>query len=134
MSLAIRLGISRARGFAEGQVWSYQTRIGEASSRLLINKIEYDPNLGLIYHISISDVRVNNPGAPSGFTTKLQHAPVSRKTLEQSCIKVLDHASPNPEYLVGYSEWKIRFTAGDAGVFTVPVSEIVDSIEKAINQ
>jgi hypothetical protein len=52
----------------EGQVWSYKTRPGEESSRVLINKIEAMPKLGKVFHISVSAVKVKNPQIAGGFS------------------------------------------------------------------
>lgn len=134
MSLASALGAVNASDFAEGQVWAYRARAGEESSTLLINKIESDPDLGAIYHVSVSGVRVKNPHAPSGLTTDLPHFPVSNKTLEQSCIKIVGHGKPNPQYLEGYAEWRGAFNRGNAGIFTISVAEIVDIVESTLNR
>jgi hypothetical protein len=120
--------------FAEGQVWSYHTRPGETGSTILINKIEIHPVLKTIYHIGIFVARVKDPWAPSGVATRLPHFPVSTQTLEKSCIELIGHAEPDPEYLDGYAIWKKEFDQGRAGIFTVTVAEIVDIIETAINQ
>jgi hypothetical protein len=123
-----------AQDFAEGQVWSYRSRPAEEGSVLLINKIEVDPKLGQIFHISVLEVRVKNKRSPSGMTSELPHFPVSRKTLESSCVAMLRTAKPNPEYMEGYGEWRREFLKGKAGVFDIPVSQIVESIEDVINQ
>ena len=134
MSLASFFGFASAHDFQAGQVWAYKTRDGEAASTLLIDKVESDPKLGKIFHVSVSGVRVKNPKAASGLTTDLPHFPVSTQTLEQSCIRIVGHAEPNPAYLPGYAEWKRAFDQGQAGVFTIPVAEIVGGIESAISQ
>jgi hypothetical protein len=134
MSLLSLFGLSRAADFSEGQVWSYKARAGEEGSTLLINKVEVDPGLGPIFHISIANVRVKNPRTSSGITTDLPHFPVSKKTLDESVLKLISKSKANPEYLAGYKEWKSAFDKGSAGIFTIPVQEIVGFIEKAINQ
>lgn len=122
------------RQFAEGQVWEYHNRAGEPGSTLLINRIEIEPNIGEVFHISVRDVRVKNARAPDAVSTELPHFPVSRTTLESSVTTLLGHAPANPEYLEGYTTWRAAFEDGDAGVFTLPVREIVDVIETTINQ
>jgi hypothetical protein len=134
MSIASFLGFAQARDFSEGQVWSYKTRPGEENSTLLINKVDTDPRLGAIFHVSISDVSVRNPRAPSGVTSDLPHFPVSKQTLEQSCVKLLGERSPNADYREGYAEWRSAFDRGEAGVFSISVSEIIGGVERAINQ
>lgn len=119
--------------FAEQQVWSYQTRKGEERSTVLINKVENDPKLGQIFHISIANVRVKNPREPSGISNELPHFPVSKQTLETSCTKLAGESAPNPEYLDGYNEWKRAFDQGRAGVFTGTVAAIIQIVEDALN-
>ena len=125
---------SWAASFAEGEVWSYKTRAGETDSTLLINKIENDPRLGVIYHISVLGVLVKSRHAPSGVTRELPHIPVGRETLEASCIRMVGRSAPNPAYADGYAQWRQAFEEGQAGVFNIPVSEIVGVVESAINQ
>ena len=134
MSLLAFLGFARAADFSEGQVWSYKTRAGEEASTFLINKIEFHPKLGSIYHVSVSGVKIKNPRTPTGITSELPHFPVSKETLNKSITKLAGKSKINPEYQQGYQEWKSAFDKGDAGIFTIPVAEIVGVVEKAINQ
>ena len=57
ISLAL-LGFGQvsAQSFAEGQVWEYKTRPGETGSLLRIAKVDRDPKLGDVFHISIVGV------------------------------------------------------------------------------
>jgi hypothetical protein len=123
-----------AQEFKEGQVWSYRTRVNEQGSTLLINKVESEPKLGSIFHISVSGVKVKNRRAPGGVTQELPHLPVSRKTLEESVLKLAGTTAPNPSYREGYATWKQAFDAGNAGIFTIPVAEIVGFVEKTVSQ
>ncbi len=123
-----------AQEFKEGQVWSYHTRPNEQGSTLLINRVESHAKLGAIFHISVSGVKVKNRRAPGGITNDLPHFPVSRKTLEDSVVKLVGTSAPNPAYREGYATWKQAFEAGNAGIFTISVAEIVGFIEKAVNQ
>lgn len=122
------------RQYAEGQVWTFRARAGEEGATLLINRIEQHPRFGAIYHISVFGVRLDNPRAPGGATTELPHFPVSRETLDKSCLELQGVREPNPEYLRGYGEWREVFDAGRAGVFDIPVAEIVDIVQSAITK
>lgn len=133
-SLLSFLGMANARDFAEGQLWSYKNRPGEDGSRVLINKVETDPQLGRVFHISVSKVRVKNPRAAGGVTSELPHFPVSKSTLEQSVVKLMGTSKPNPAYLEGYTEWKRAVDSGTGGVFTIPVAEIISAVERVVNQ
>lgn len=134
MALASFFGFAQAHDFAAGEVWSYRTRSGEEGSTLLINKVEPDQKLGLIFHISVSGVHVKNRRAASGETKELPHFPVSKETLEKSCIKRVGKTKPNENYREGYNQWKQAFDQGQAGVFTIPVSEIISFVESTVNQ
>ncbi len=125
---------ARPQEFKAGQVWSYRTRPNETGSTLLIDKVESDARLGSIYHVSVTGLKVKNPRAPDGETRELPHFPVSRKTLEDSVLKLMGNSAPDPQYLEGYATWKQAFDAGNAGIFTIPVGEIVGFIEQTLNQ
>ena len=134
MSLFSILGLTNANGYSEGQVWSYKTRPGEEESTVLINKVESHEKLGKIFHISVSGVKVKNPHIAGGFSSDLPHFPVSEETLKKSLTKLAGKSKPNPEYLEGYNTWKEAFDAGQAGIFTISVSEIIGFVEVTINK
>jgi hypothetical protein len=124
--------LGAAPDFNEGQVWSYKARPGEEESTLLINKLEDDPKLGHIYHISISKVQIKS--GPGVFTDQMPHLPVSRQTLELSCTNLVGRSEPNPMYLPGYRMWKQAFDAGHAGIYTISIAEILDLAEKMLQK
>ncbi|REC62848.1 hypothetical protein DRF65_08480 [Chryseobacterium pennae] len=120
--------------YSVGQEWNYKTRPIEANSTLTILKIEEYPKTGKVIHISISGLKMRNPDSPSGFAEKLTHIPMSEEALDKSVTKVYKENSKMPDSLEmdGYSTWKKEFDKGDAGVFAIPVSEIVSVMEKLI--
>lgn len=134
MSLFSMFSFAKAAEYSEGQVWSYKTRAGEEKSTVLINKIEINEKLGNIYHISLNEVKVENPHIADGFSSNLPHFPVSEETMKKSLVKLIGKSAPNPDYLEGYNTWKTAFDAGEAGIFTISVSEIVSFIEEVINK
>lgn len=134
MSLLSFFRIASSQDYAESQVWSYKARKGEETSRVLINKVETNPKLGNIFHISVSGVKVKNPRIAGGISTDLPHFPVSEETLKKSLTKLTGKSLPNPDYYEGYQTWKSAFDKGEAGVFTIDVADIVGVIEQAINK
>ncbi len=101
MSLLSMFSFAKAEQFSEGQVWSYETRIGEENSTVLINRIETNEKFGKIYHISLNEVKVKSPHIAGGFSTELPHFPVAEETLKKSLLKLVGNAAPHPQHLEG---------------------------------
>ncbi len=117
-----------------GQIWSYKTRPGEDYSRLMINQIDKDRRYGLIYHISITRIRIKDPTIPGGIAYQLPHLPVSEHTLQKSLTTLMKQSRPDNLYLPGYKIWKKAFQCGKADIFTNSVAEIINFVESALNQ
>ena len=132
LTTSAMIGAVNAHDYAAGQQWSYQTRAGEEKSVVVIDLVEQDAKLGAIYHISILHVNIHKPGSAVRKETDLPHVPVSQKTLDASVIALLKTGEPVAAYRQGYAIWKESFDAGKAGVFTIPVTQIIDIIETTI--
>lgn len=117
-----------------GQVWNYKTRPTEKNSTLKILKIEEYPETGKVVHISISGLKVKNPASPTGFAEYFSHLSISEEALNKSVTSLKNETDKKPDSLEmdGYSYWKKDFNKGKAGIFTIPVSEIITSMEKSI--
>jgi hypothetical protein len=64
--------------YKPGQVWSYKTRPGEASSTITILRVEATPKLGTIIHVRVDDIHFSScKGGPA--PTSLAHAPFARR-------------------------------------------------------
>ena len=120
--------------YKEGQGWSYKTRENESNSKIYIVKIEYNKTIGKIYHIYIDNLNIKNPYQKSKIQNNLSHSPVSEKTLDDSVIKIVTAKYENNINISdGYVAWKEAFDDGKAGVFTIPVNEIIQCIEDVAN-
>lgn len=117
-----------------GQEWQYKTRPTEKSSILKILKIEEYPKTGKVIHISISGLKMKNPASPKGFAEYISHIPISEEALDKSVTSLKNETLKKPDSLEldGYSYWKKEFDKGNAGIFTVSVSEVINSMEKSI--
>ncbi len=134
VGLLLMMGASSARDYAAGQVWTYHVKPGDEGSTLQINKVEKDPKLGAIYHISVFGLRISNPRVAGGVLTELPHLPVSKETLDKS-VESLSRAAVRPvAYEEGYAHWKSEFDAGRAGIYTVSVAEIVTIAEETMSK
>jgi len=121
-----------AEGFAAGQVWTYDHRPGEEGSTLLVNRVDDDPDFGAIVHIGLRGLRVRSPNSPDGFATEMAHCPIALEALQASVRERIGDAPVDPEYLEGYAQWRGAADEGHAGVWSLGVAEIVDSIEQAV--
>lgn len=116
-----------------GQVWNYRTREGEEQSRIFIVRADPDQNLGTIYHIYIDGLQIRNPHTDAGIQDHLPHSPVSEKTLNDSVTSLaIEQTEELPDVSDGYGTWKEAFDNGDAGIFTIPVNQIIQYIEDIV--
>ena len=122
------VGIGRA-SFEPGQVWRYATRTGEEQSRVWILSVETHPRTGEpIVHIAISDVRLR----AAGELTTIGHIPISREALEASGVMLEATGAALPDFEEGYRMWRKAFDAGEAGVFSIPVAEVVGALAQTV--
>lgn len=120
--------------FAVGQVWKYEARPHESDSRVTIVRVDSEnQEFGNIIHIYISSVDIPNPDAPGGKTVFIQHMPYEEESLSQSVTELDSETKDLPDYHDGYRLWKDAFDKGQAGVFTVGVSEAVDFVQQSIS-
>ncbi|MCW1960554.1 hypothetical protein [Chryseobacterium viscerum] len=127
-------GCEKNNQYRVGQKWNYKTRPAEKNSILKILKIEGYPETGKVIHISISDLKMKNPASPTGFAEYISHIPISEEALDKSVInlKKVTYKKTDSLEMDGYFYWKKEFDKGNAGIFTIPVSEIVSTMEKSI--
>ena len=120
--------------FAPGQVWTYQTRVGEEQSTLTIVRVETLPKLGMVVHVSLNGLRVKNPQAPGGRSATIGHLPFSAEAVQKSVVRKVRDGAPLPSFEEGYREWRRAVDGGRGGVFTTSVAEAVTYVEKTLNQ
>ena len=118
--------------FNVGQVWRYKARVAEPDSRVVIGRIEASPKIGTIIHVKFVGMRIENPDAPGGVSEALDHAPVAEAQVAASVTELSDEAPDLDGFEDAYSTWLASFKEGDAGVFTIPLSEISEVIEQAL--
>lgn len=120
--------------YSVGQQWNYKTRPTEKSSTLKILKIEEYTETGKVIHISVGGLKMKSPASPTGYAENISHIPISEEALDKSVTSLKNETEKKPDSLEmdGYSYWKKEFDKGNAGIFTIPVSEIVETMEKSI--
>jgi hypothetical protein len=110
--------------YVEGQVWEYRTRAQDTGSLLKIQRISH---LGpeTVYHVSVIGLGMRRRDIPG----VLQHAPVSRATLDDSVTSPSSRNFPTTDFEEGFAEWQ---RAG-GGVFTIPVAKIIVLLDEQTN-
>jgi hypothetical protein len=134
IGLLLCMGAASAHDYAAGQVWTYHVNPGDEGSTLQINKVEQDPKLGPIFHISVFGLHISNPGVAGGVLTALPHLPVSKATLDKSVVSLSRTAARPVAYEEGYAHWREEFDAGRADVYTISVAEIVALAQKMMSK
>ncbi len=118
--------------FSIGQVWKYKARPHEGASKITIVAIDTDAELGNIIHIYVSDVDIDNPGAPQGKTSFIGHLPYAEDALRDSVTELIESTGTLPNFEDGYRLWKMAFEDGEAGAFDVSVAEAIAGVEETI--
>ena len=119
--------------FRIGQVWRYQTRPGEGASRVIIGRIERIEGIGKVVHVKLTDLKLMSPAAPGSVATIMFHAPVREDWLAASVVELTTERGDLAGFAEGYGKWLAAYRTGEAGVFTVPLSDVVATMEQALN-
>jgi len=118
--------------YAAGQAWTYRTRPGEDESRVAIRRIDIEPEDGEVFHISILGVKLRNHRLPGGIQPAMHHAAVSRTSLDASLLELDGTADGDESWRDGYDVWRQAYDNGDAGIFDLPLSEVLGYIERVV--
>ncbi|SEM36225.1 hypothetical protein SAMN02800694_0789 [Luteibacter sp. UNCMF331Sha3.1] len=118
--------------YAVGQAWTYRTRPGEEASRVAIRRIDREPEDGEVFHVSILGVKLRNHRLPGGTQPAMNHAAVSRATLDASLLAHEGAADTDEAWRDGYAVWRQAYDNGDAGIFDLPIPEILGYIEMVV--
>jgi len=111
-----------------GQEWHYHTRSGEENSTLKIVKTEQDEG-GVIVHIYVSGIHLVSPGSSVGFVDYISHLPLAEEALIGSITRLKNDRCEMPDYEFGYVRWKTAYEENKAGVFSLPLKEILQYLE-----
>jgi hypothetical protein len=117
-----------------GQVWKFRSRPGEDGATLTVVRVESSKDFGVIVHVSVKGLHIKNPRAPGGFNDTLQHGPFTEQAIAKSVTMLVGTTKTLPQYEEGYRLWRKEFDAGNAGVFSVTVAEVVGFMEAGINR
>lgn len=118
--------------YAPGQAWTYRTRPGAEASTIVIRKKDIEPEDGEVFHISILGANLRNHRIEEGLQRSMHHAAVARATLDQSLLDYIGDGDGDETWMDGYDVWRQAYDNGDAGIFDIPVADILGYIEMVI--
>lgn len=118
-----------------GQIWEYNTRIGEEKSTLTIVNIEKNNLDGTIINVYINNLKIKNQAVKNGISDTIQHLPFGIKSINNSVTKLIGFTKTLPDYNEGFNEWKSLYDIGEAEIFDITtLKETIDLMEITLNQ
>ncbi len=120
--------------FEAGQVWRVLGRRQDGDTHIAILAVIDDAELGQICSIAMTGVHIPNAFVEGGVQTQLPHAPVTANVLRTAVTELVESDGPtaeDPAFAEAYLQWRTPYDAGEAGAFTIPLTEILDLIEQA---
>ena len=120
--------------FEPGQVWRVLGRPQDGDVHVVVLDVIDDEHLGQICSIAMTGVHIRNAFIEGGVQTQLPHAPVTAQVLREAVTELVESDGPtadHPGFAEAYRQWREPYDAGEAGVFTISVNEILDLIEQA---
>jgi len=111
--------------FKIGQIWKYDTRIGEENSRLIIVNVTQHEYFGDIINIAVNGLKIESPYSEEGYMHTISHLPCTEASIIESVEELVEISNNLPDFEEGYNQWKEQFDLGKAGVFGENVKEII---------
>jgi hypothetical protein len=122
------LEFRRPSGFRDGEVWAYETRPQDKGSTFRVLRVEEIPPL-VVVHVEVRDIWFERSDG-SRYKSNLAHAPISLEALGRSASKRVRGPSKT-ELPDGYYIWRDE---SEGGVFSIPLSEVVECVDQTIRQ
>ena len=119
--------------FQVGQIWQYRVRPVDPQSTLQIVTVDLLHEKEVAVHVQVRGLNMkSSPTKPEEGIAS--HLPFSEEALEASVTNLLYQVSPLPDdFEEGYEMWREAFLEGKAGIFSVPVAEVISMIENTMS-
>lgn len=120
--------------FEAGQVWRVLGRRQDGDAHVAVLAVTDDQELGQICSIAMTGIHIRNAFIEGGVQTQLPHAPVTAEVLRAAITELVESDGPtayDPAFSEAYLQWREPYEAGEAGVFKIPLTDILDVIEQA---
>jgi len=116
---------------AAGQVWTYKCRTGEEESRVTVFKVDSVSESSIV-HIRIDGLKLINKDTGEIAGEQIAHLPVDLKSFKESIVELESLVATS--VTEGYWIWKKEFDAGNAGVWALQISEVINIIEDSLSE
>ena len=122
--------------FAEGQVWSYETRKAEPDSRLVILRVYQSPDGDKFIFVGVLGLTIQFTPSQPPVLWEQCYMPFPESVLRKSVTKLeKEHGEITfPAFEKIYPDWKKKADAGHKQLWTTPVAKAIDSLEEMIRK
>ncbi|MAI91882.1 hypothetical protein [Ponticaulis sp.] len=111
--------------FEAGQIWT-MTDDGYAGVSVLVTKVERHKTLGASVHVSIRGTLRTKGGSE---LEGVPHLPFTPEALAASNLDLIGYINDLPDdWEDMYEDWLSDAEMGEAGLFSLPVCEVLDTI------
>lgn len=101
------------------------------TATVIIGRIDDDTRAGSVVSVSIADI---TPPALHGYLNRLLHLPFEREAFELSALDAIGDRPLPQGFADAYEQWRQPFDRGEAGIFTLPVEEVLPVLLEALSQ
>lgn len=119
--------------FEAGQQWTYLTRANEGDSRARVARVDATEHAGIVIHFVVDQLRIANPSEETGFTIGIGFMPMSEEAARRSVFRLEADGVELPgmdEFEDTYSQWRPAFEQGNAGIWTVPITDVIATLQR----
>jgi hypothetical protein len=117
------------RDYRAGGVWTFRSA-PLPESRVVIGKIDAHERLDQVFSVSIKTVPLATGATGEIRVGDISHVPVTKSVLDTSLLEQVGIGEPSEAFAEGYRQWREAFDSGKAGVFTIEISKVVETVNQ----
>jgi hypothetical protein len=117
------------RDYRVGEVWTFRSA-PLPESRVVIGKIDAHERFDQVFSVSIKTVPLATGAGGEIRVSDISHVPVMKSVLDTSLLEQVGIGEPSEAFAEGYGQWREAFDSGKAGVFTIEISKVIETINQ----
>jgi len=98
---------------------------------LVILKVETAPGWSNIVHMGVTGLKLQTA---NGITDILPHLPIDETSVKNSVTTKVTENGNLTDFQEGYKLWREAASSGKGGVFTLPVADVIATIEEGLKK